>query len=220
MKFICVFVLIFVTKIAFAQDDGKELFFEFRLGLMPTVGNVNIQGVSAPWINTLSSDADISQKGDSFFSTNFGIAFGKSLSPKVKLALGVDVDFYHNISEGNTSRAIPFYGDFRYSFHENNTGLFVYAQSGYSFIQGTDWHTGFKSGVGIGYSLVSATGKRGFNFSLGYNYQVLNKMTQQILGPPTQGVGYYGPTTVRYLSFAGYKNIIIHTLPLKIAYDF
>jgi hypothetical protein len=220
MKYISILIFVLFTKITLAQEYSKESFFEIRVGYMPTLGKVNVQGENTPWINTLSSDADFNNKGDSFVSTNIGVTYGKYLSPQIRLGLGVDFDFYNNISEGHTSRTIPFFGDFKYTFNESKKGIFAYAQVGYSFITGMDWHSGFKSGFGIGFTTLGPTDKHGFNFSIGYNYQTLNKLSQQILGPPMNGEGYYGPTTVRYLSFVGYKNIAIQTLPLKIAYEF
>lgn len=220
LNFFCItFFLLLISTFSFGQSENKP-YFEIRIGYMPTLGNVNTQGENTPWINTLSSDGNQNINGDTFSSTTIGIGYGKYMSPQLRLGLGVDVDFYNNISEGHTSRTVPFFGDVKYILKSTKRGLFVYGQTGYSFITGMDWHTGFKGGFGIGYSMLSSTSERGFNFSIGYNYQVLNKLSQQILGPPVKGEGLYGPTTVRYLSFAGYKNIIIQTLPIKITYEF
>lgn len=219
MKFLLVLAFAFLSGSAFAQDYDQKPFFEIRIGYLPNVVNAKIKGESAPWINTLSSEGD-NRNADQFASGNFGFTYGKYLSSRLRLGLGVDVDFYHNITEGRSYRAVPVFADFRYNSKETKSGLFAYAQAGYSFITGTDWQSGLKSGVGVGYSLVSPTGGGGLSFSVGYNYQILNKLPQQLLGPPTSGEGYYGPTTVRYLTFVGYKNVIMQTLPLKIAYEF
>ncbi|MCO5934838.1 hypothetical protein NAF17_04745 [Mucilaginibacter sp. RB4R14] len=75
---------------------------------MPTLGNVNIQGENTPWINTLSSEGDQNMNGDTFSSTTIGVGYGQYVSPKLRLGLGIDVDFYNNLSEGRSSRTVQF----------------------------------------------------------------------------------------------------------------
>lgn len=219
MKYYLIPYFLLITAITKAQSV-KESYFEFKAGYMPTIGKVSVRGESTPWINTLPYDGNFNPDGDTFASTSLGIAYGKYLSPQLRLGVGADIDFYHNLSEGNTSRATPFYGDARYTFNNTGRGFYAYAQLGYSFITGTDWHSGFKTGLGLGYAIRGEDSKHGFNFSIGYNYQTLNRMIQQRRGAPIQGEGYFGPTTVQDIYFAGYKTIILQTLPIKIAYEF
>lgn len=203
----------FLLKAQDKNDKKGTFFFEPHIGYLFASGTVKVQGTNEPWQNYLfpgSPKDQATQKDHDGNYLNFGAVYGKYISNSVQLGIGAGMDFYFNI--GNETRTVlPVYANIRYNIAAEKDFIYFYGNAGYAPKLGDSFHGGFKGGAGLGYSI---QGKRhAYNISLGYNYQVVRGLNQEVFATSSDGM-------TNTLTGVNVKNVVISSIPLQFGISF
>ena len=199
-----------------AQDRGTKegsSFFEPHVGYLFAAGTVKVQGTDDPWQNYLfpeSSKDQATQKDHDGNYLNIGAIYGKFITNDVQLGIGIDMDFYFNVGN-ETGKVLPVYANIRYNIAAEKDFIYFYGNAGYAPQLGDSFHAGFKGGAGLGYSIQGK--KHAYNISLGYNYQVVRGLNQEVFTISSNG-------TTNTLIGVNVKNVVISSIPLQFGISF
>ena len=217
MRFKLTIFLIFLTLVVKAQDNKSKssIYIEPRLKYMFAAGQVNVQGTGQAFMNTIYTGSNNGQSGPTDHSGNYlgiGAVIGKNLSENVQLGLGLDLDFYFNIGQ-STRNTLPLYVDLKYKLHDpkDKNSVFFFADGGYAPKLGDEFYAGFKGAAGIGYAIRSNKTGNSYNISLGYSYQVLRNLQQNVFTTTSTG---------NSLTAINLQNVVINSIPLQFSITF
>jgi hypothetical protein len=219
MKLKLVIAFIFFSLAAKAQEKEtlSNTFFEPHFRYLFAAGQVNVQGSNQAFVNTIYPNSPTEQGVPKDHSGNYlglGAVIGKHLSPDAQLGIGADLDFYFNIGQ-STRYTLPFYADFRYQLHDpgEKNSIFFYGDAGYAPKLGDEFYAGFKGAAGIGYAIKSKKTGNSYNISLGYNYQILRNLQQNVFTTSANG-------TTNTLTSINLQNVIVNSIPLQFGITF